>query len=171
VKSKSLAVICGCVLMLTAIVIVSAQTAPPANNPPAQTTPQAVPPPPNLDQTAPPYKPKFPGDPARSDSEALALGYMRTVLRAQKLYEKKNGHYAKSLMDLVHSGSFTRRMVDPHREDYTASFRDRKDGDGFELTMTPNQVDATHRSFYANEDGKIRGDDQGPADEHSPIVK
>jgi hypothetical protein len=34
-------------------------------------------------QTA--YQPKFAGDPAHSDSEALALGYMRTVLRAQRL--------------------------------------------------------------------------------------
>ena len=32
-----------------------------------------------------PYQPKFPGDPARSDSEAQALGYMRVVIRAQKL--------------------------------------------------------------------------------------
>ena len=29
-----------------------------------------------------PYQPKFKGDPAKSDSEAAALGYMRTVLRA-----------------------------------------------------------------------------------------
>ena len=32
-----------------------------------------------------PYQPKFKGDPAKSDSEAAALGYMRTVLRAQKI--------------------------------------------------------------------------------------
>ena len=38
-------------------------------------------------QTA--YQPKFSGDPARSESEAGALGYMRTVLRAQRLYNKK----------------------------------------------------------------------------------
>ena len=31
------------------------------------------------------YKPKFAGDPARSDSEAAALAYMRVVLRAQRL--------------------------------------------------------------------------------------
>ena len=35
------------------------------------------------------YQPKFKGDPARSDSEAAALGYMRTFLRAQKIYKKK----------------------------------------------------------------------------------
>ena len=36
------------------------------------------------------YQPKFKGDPARSDSEANALGYMRTVIRAQQQYYKKN---------------------------------------------------------------------------------
>jgi hypothetical protein len=49
------------------------------------------------------YQPKFKGDPARSESEAAALGYMRTVLRAQKLYQKKNDKFAKSLADLVHT--------------------------------------------------------------------
>lgn len=170
-KQRLKAVICGCVLVLMAGAVCAQTATPTANNSASQSAPQAVPPPPNLDQAAPPYKPKFAGDPAHSDSEALALGYMRTVLRAQKLYERKNNHYAKSLLELVHTGSFTRRMVDPHREDYTASFRSRKEGEGFELTMTPAQVDATHRSFYANEDGKIHGDDQGPADEHSPVLK
>src|SRR5437773_6129770 len=114
-------------------------------------------------QTA--YQPKFPGDPARSDSEAAALGYMRTVLRAQKVYKKKNNKYAASLSDLVHTGSFTKRMANPNRGDYSVGFHTRKqrDKDGFELTVTPKQVDAEHRSFYANEAGIIRGDEQGPA--------
>jgi len=123
-------------------------------------------------QTA--YVPKFPGDPARSDSEAAALGYMRTALRAQKLYKKKNDHYATSLLDLVHSGSFTRRMADPNRGDYTVGFRTRKnkkDEDGFELTLTPTQLDAQHRSFYAKEDGVIHGEEDKAADENSPVVK
>jgi hypothetical protein len=120
-------------------------------------------------QTA--YQPKFPGDPARSDSESAALGYMRTVLRAQKLYKKKNGSYATSLAQLVHTGSFTRRMVNPGRGDYMAGFRAHKDKDTFELTMTPKQMDAEHRSFYADQDGKIHGDEQGPASEKSPMVK
>lgn len=128
-------------------------------------------------QTA--YQPKFPGDPARSDSEAAALGYMRTVLRAQKLYNKKNDKYALSLADLVHTGSFTRRMVNPDRGDYTVGFRRSKgkgkgkdkDKEGFELALTPKQLDAEHRSFYANEDGLIHADDQGPASENSPLVK
>ena len=120
-------------------------------------------------QTA--YQPKFPGDPARSDSEAAALGYMRTALRAQKLYKTKNGDYATSLSQLVHTGSFTRRMVSPDRGDYTAGFRAHKDKDTFELTMTPKQLDAEHRSFYADQEGKIHADEQGPASEKSPVVK
>ena len=111
------------------------------------------------------YQPKFPGDPARSDSESAALGYMRTVLRAQKLYQKKNGKYAATLADLVHTGSFTRRMVNPERGDYTAGFRSHKNG--FQLTMTPKQLDAQHRSFYAEEDGVIHADEEKAADADS----
>lgn len=117
------------------------------------------------------YQPKFPGDPARSDSEAAALGYMRTVLRAQKQYKKKNTKYATSLAELVHTGSFTKRMVNSDRGDYTVGFRARKDKDTFELAMTPKQLDAEHRSFYAKEDGKIHVDEQGPAAENSPTLK
>ena len=120
-------------------------------------------------QTA--YQPKFPGDPARSDSEAAALGYMRTVLRAQKLYKRKNQNYATSLAQLVHTGSFTKRMVNTDRGDYTVGFRAKKDKDTFELAMTPKQLDAEHRSFYAKEDGKIHVEEQGPANENSPILK
>ncbi len=116
-----------------------------------------------------PYKPKFPGDPAHSDSEAAALGYMRTTIRAQKVYQRKNEKYATSLSQLVHTGSFTRRMVETQRGDYTVGFRSHKDG--YELTMTPKQLDADHRSFYADEDGIIHGDDQKAADENSPKVK
>ena len=118
-------------------------------------------------QTA--YQPKFPGDPARSDSEAEALGYMRTVLRAQRQYKKKNDHYATSLAGLVHTGSFTKRMVDPNRGDYSVSFRSRKNG--FELALTPKLLDAEHRSFFAEEDGVIRGNEQKPADEKSPVIR
>jgi hypothetical protein len=118
-------------------------------------------------QTA--YQPKFPGDPARSDSEAVALGYMRTVLRAQHTYHVKNGKYADSLASLVHTGTFTRRMVDPDRGDYTVSFHPHKDG--FDLLLMPKQQDADHRSFYAKEDGVIHGDEQKAADENSPKVR
>jgi len=116
-----------------------------------------------------PYQPKFKGDPAKSDSEAAALGYMRTVIRAQKIYQKKNNKFAASLADLVHTGSFTKRMVKPDRGDYSVGFRSHKDG--YELTLTPNQLDAEHRSFYADEDGQIHADDQAPATEKSPVVK
>ena len=115
------------------------------------------------------YTPKFPGDPARSDSEAAALGYMRVVLRAQHRFQKQYGHFATSLEELVHSGSFTKRMVNPDRGDYTAGFKGKKDS--FILTMTPEHLDAQHRSFYAEDDGKIRGEEEKPADAHSPIVK
>src|SRR5438874_4320566 len=81
------------------------------------------------------YQPKFKGDPARSDSEAAALGYMRTLLRAQNIYKKKNAHYATSLQDLSKTGSFTRRMVVTDRGDYTVKFRPHKEKDTFEIIM------------------------------------
>jgi hypothetical protein len=115
------------------------------------------------------YQPKFPGDPARSESEAAALGYMRTLLRAQHLYNKKNGKYASSLADLVHTGTFTRRMVNTERGDYTVSFQPHKDG--FDLLLTPKQQDTEHRSFYSKEDGVIRGEEAKVADGNSPKIK
>jgi hypothetical protein len=115
------------------------------------------------------YQPKFPGDPARSDSEAVALGYMRTVLRAQRLYNRQNHKYADSLASLVHIGSFTRRMVNPDRGDYTVSFHPHKDG--FDLLLTPKHEDAQHRSFYAKEDGVIHGEEERSATENSPKIK
>jgi hypothetical protein len=115
------------------------------------------------------YQPKFPGDPARSDSEAAALAYMRVVLRAQHRFEKQYGHFATSLAELVHSGSFTKRMVDANRGDYTAGFKGKKDS--FLLVMTPQHLDAQHRSFYAEDDGKIHADEEKPADADSPVVK
>ncbi len=117
------------------------------------------------------YQPKFKGDPARSDSEAAALGYMRTFLRAQKIYKKKNNHYATSLLDLAKTGSFTRRMVATDRGDYTVKFRPHKDKDTFEVTMVPKQQDATHRSFFSDEQGKIRADETKEADESSGVLK
>src|ERR1700687_1760737 len=83
------------------------------------------------------YQPKFKGDPARSDSEAAALGYMRTFLRAQRLYKRKNGHYATTLLDLAKTGSFPRRMVSTERGDYTVKFHPHKEKDTFEVAMVP----------------------------------
>jgi hypothetical protein len=117
------------------------------------------------------YQPKFRGDPARSDSEAAALGYMRTFLRAQKIYKKKNSHYATSLLELAKTGSFTRRMVSTERGDYTVKFRSHKDKDIFEITMVPKAIDADHRSFFSDQEGKIRGDEQKEAEESSEMVK
>jgi len=116
------------------------------------------------------YTPKFPGDPARSDSESAALGYMRVVTRAQKLYNKKHNQYATSLADLVNTGSFTKRMAKTtERGDYTVGFKGKKDS--YVLTMTPKTIDAEHRSFYADEDGIIHGDETKAADSSSPKVK
>jgi hypothetical protein len=117
-----------------------------------------------------PYQPKFPGDPARSDAESAALGYMRVVIRAQKLYQRKHDQFATSLKDLVNTGSFTRRMAaTTERGDYTVGFKGKKDS--YVLTMTPKNVDPEHRSFYADEDGMIHGDETKAADASSPKVK
>ena len=129
------------------------------------------------------YQPKFKGDPAHSDSEAQALGYMRVVLRAQREYKKRHEKYATSLAALAGTGTFTKRMAaSSERGDYTVSFHARpesahhgaakhdSDSNGFILTMTPKQMDADHRSFYAEDDGIIHGDDQKPADQDSPKV-
>jgi hypothetical protein len=121
-------------------------------------------------QATAPYQAKFPGDPARSESEAQALGYMRVVLRAEREYKKRHSKYADSLAALAGTGSFTKRMAhSTDRGDYTVGFRSQKDG--FVLTMTPKQLDQEHRSFYAEEDGVIHGDDQKAADLSSPKVK
>ena len=126
------------------------------------------------------YKPQFPGDPARSDSEAQALGYMRVVLRAQNTYKKRHGKFAESLEALAGTGSFTKRMAHTtDRGDYTASFRPRHEAanhdapnhEGFVLTITPKHMDSEHRSFYAEDDGAIHADDQKPADLDSPKVR
>jgi hypothetical protein len=126
-------------------------------------------------QPSAPYKPQFPGDPARSESEAQALGYMRVVLRAENIYKKRHGKYAESLEALAGTGSFTKRMAHTtDRGDYTASFlarHERPDRQQFVLTMTPKHLDSDHRSFFAEEDGAIHADDQKPADLDSPKVR
>src|ERR1035441_2615921 len=127
---------------------------------------------PTAAQPSGPYQPKFAGDPARS--EAQALGYMRTVLRAQHAYKKRHNKYAESLEGLAGTGSFTKRMAHAtERGDYTATFRPHfgPQHDGFVLTMAPKQMDGEHRSFYAEDDGVIHGDDQKAADLDSPKVR
>src|SRR5271163_5207357 len=146
-------------LVAAGLVLAAAQ----ASSAPAQASGQAS------GQTSATYQSKFPGDPARSESEALALGYMRVVLRAQREYKKRHDKYADSLAALAGTASFTKRMSQTtDRGDYTASFsrkdKGKDDKDGFVLTMTPNHMDSEHRSFYAEDDGVIHGDDQKAAD-------
>ena len=153
---RSLAILLA--LALTALIVVAQET-PSGQNPPAATPAQA----------APAYTPKYHSDPARSDSEFDALAYMRVVMRAQMLFNKHYGHYATSLHELVHTGTFTQRMVNPDRGDYTVGFKSKKDN--FVLTMTPKNLDAQHRSFYAENDGKIHADETKPADADSPVIE
>ncbi|HWR37280.1 MAG TPA: hypothetical protein VN622_15575 [Clostridia bacterium] len=116
------------------------------------------------------YAAKFPGDPARSNSEAAALGYMRVVVNAQREYKKRHNTYATSLTGLVGQGSFTKRMTDPNRGDYLARFK--SSGKDFSLSMTPKaQIDATHRAFIVDERGTIRAEEEKAATAESQAVK
>jgi hypothetical protein len=146
------------IAILLGVCTLYAQDAPPAPLPAEQSA-----------QAAPTYTPKFHGDPAHSDSEAAALAYMRVVMRAQMLFNKQYGHYAISLSQLVHTGTFTQRLVNPDRGDYTVGFKSKKDN--FVLTMTPKLLDPQHRSFYAENDGKIHAEEAKPADSDSPVVE
>jgi outer membrane lipoprotein-sorting protein len=94
---------------------------------------------------------------------------MRVVIRANRAFNKQYDHFALTLNELVHSGTFTKRMVNPDRGDYTASYKGKKDS--YVLTMTPKAMDAQHRSFYAEDDGKIHADETKAADADSPILK
>jgi hypothetical protein len=115
------------------------------------------------------YQPKFKGDPAKSDSEAAALGFMRTVVTAEKNYKTKHNVYATSLPDLAGTGSITRRTVASNkRGDYTVSFSGKPDA--YKLTMTPATIDATHRAFFVDQSGKIKAEEDKPATETSPAV-
>ena len=117
-----------------------------------------------------PYKQKFPGDPARSEAEASALGYMRTVVSAQRDYKKKFGHYAGSLYALAGGArSFTKRMARTDRGDYTVHFGGGKGG--FSLALTPKQFDSDHRAFYTDSSGVIRYEEEKPATAESPVLQ
>ena len=118
-------------------------------------------------QTA--YTPQFKGDPAHSTAEAAALAYMRTVIYAQRVYHKKHGSYATSLQSLVGSSSFTRRMTNPNRGDYTAHFT--STGKNFSLSMVPKQFDPAHRAFFADDTGAMRVENDQPATASSPKLK
>lgn len=117
------------------------------------------------------YKPKFAGDPARSEKEALALGYMRTVVDAQRQFRKKKTKYAPSLVALVGSGSFTKRMLRTDRGEYTATFLGNSKGQKFALQLIPKQFNPNQRSFFVNESGIIRAAEEQPATAESEVLK
>ena len=97
-------------------------------------------------QTA--YEPKFKGYPAKSESEAAALGYMRTVLRAQKTVQEKErqvrpnpcGPGPYRIVYQAHGATPTAGTIPSASKPIKTAF---------DLTMTPKQLDAEHRSFYA----------------------
>jgi hypothetical protein len=149
-------------LALSAVVAFAQQPAAPQSEPAAPSSSAPA-------TTAPGYTAKYHGDPARSDSEFAALAYMRVVMRAQMLFNKQYGHYATSLTQLVHTGTFTQRMVSPTRGDYSVGFKGKNDD--FVLSMAPRTLDAQHRSFYAENDGKIHADETKTADGDSPVVE
>lgn len=153
--------------LFATVTLLAQQTPPPQTPPPAE--PAARAPSPAAAPAVPAYTPKFRGDPARSDSEGDALAYMRVVMRAQVGFNKHYHHYANTLSQLVHSGTFTQRMVNPDRGDYTVGYRGKKDN--YILTMTPKALDPQHRSFYADNDGKIHADETKAADAESPVVE
>ena len=120
-------------------------------------------------QTA--YTPQFKGDPAHSGAEAAALGYVRTVIYAQRVYYKKHAAYATSLAELVGSSSFTRRMTNTDRGDYTVHFTSANAGKNFSISLVPKQFDPAHRAFFADDTGTIRAENDPPATAASPKVK
>lgn len=99
------------------------------------------------------------------------MGYIRTVLMAQRLYNKKHNRYATSLVGLVHSGSFTQRMTKTDRGDYFVNFHSEGKGTGFNISLVPKQYDEAHRAFFADDSGIIRAETDKEATENSPRVK
>ena len=130
----------------------------------AQTPAEQAPPAPQ-----PAYQPKFAGDPAHSDAEAAALGYMRTLVGAQRIYYKRHQSYATSLHQLAGQGSFSRRMERTDRGDYTVHFR--STGKAYALSLAPRQYDAAHRAFFTDETGVIHAEEAQPASKNSPELK
>jgi type II secretory pathway pseudopilin PulG len=106
---------------------------------------------------------------SRSQDETVSIGYMRTVVNAQKNYKKKYGHYATSLAALVHSGSFTKRMATTDRGAYTVEFRGKPES--YWLALVPKQFDPEHRAFFIDETGKVRVEEEKPATAESPLLK
>lgn len=156
---------CGSVIALLAVLLVGSLASAQENSSNVATTSDV----PYLPPTD--YKPKFAGDPARSEAEALALGYMRTVVEAQRQFRKKKTKYAPSLVALVGSGSFTKRMLRTDRGEYTATFIGNSKGLKYGLQLIPKQFNPNQRSFFVNESGIIRADDDEPATLESAVLK
>jgi hypothetical protein len=106
---------------------------------------------------------------ARSQDETVTLGYMRTVVNAEKNYKRKNGEYASSLAALVHSGSFTKRMAATDRGAYTVQFHGK--ATGYSLSLLPRNFAPDHRAFFVDDTGKIRVEEDKPATAESPLLK
>lgn len=119
-------------------------------------------------QTA--YQPKYPGDPARSDSEAASIAYCKTVLNAERQYEKKYHKYSPTLLALAGGArSFTKRMARADRGDYTVHYRGGTEK--FSLELVPKQFDTEHRAFYVDQTGVLRAEEGKPATAESPVLK
>ncbi len=155
VAATLLVVVAGCANLAAQ----SGQTVPPVS--PTPPAPQTAP--------APAYQPKFRGDPARSGAEFAALGYMRTLVNAQRIFKKRHNAYATSLKELIGQGSFTRRMANPDRGDYIVHFR--STGKEFSLALDPKLYDAAHRAFYIDQTGVFRVEDNKAATKDSPALK
>jgi isocitrate lyase len=107
--------------------------------------------------------------PQLSNAEKSAVGYIHTVVTAEREYKKKHGKYATSLAALVGSGSFTRRMARTDRGDYSVHFGG--GGNSFSVALTPKTFDAEHRAFFANENGTVRVEADKPATAESPALR
>jgi hypothetical protein len=113
-----------------------------------------------------------PEDPASSQTAVvsrtrkIATGYLRTLLVAQREYKKKNNAYATSLAALVGKGSFTRRMAQRDRGDYTVGFH--SNGEEFSVELVPKVFDPEHPAYYMDESGVIRSEPDKIATASSP---
>lgn len=94
---------------------------------------------------------------------------MRTAMRSEFIYKQKHKDYAKTLAALVGTGSFTKRMSRPDRGDYKVQYS--STGEKYQLAMVPTTFDEQHRSFFVDQDGKIRVEEQKPATAESPTLK
>jgi len=96
------------------------------------------------------YQPKFPGDPAHSDSEAAALGYMRTLLRDKDVRHSGISREGQTLIIKFRDAATrdkARGIITESQTDLDLS--DRQDGSDFVLAGTLNSFSSLtlYRSF------------------------